>query len=152
MNEWTYLNKPVLSIDDMQDVEPKVWGFVYHLTLYDKKTNKVEYYYIGKKNIFSKRKRNFGKKELSLHTDKRKKKYEYIIKESDWKTYMSSNKFIKDNINKYNIKREILSFSTNDMDLSFQEAKEIMCQGALESDKYLNDGVSIRRFGNKIIN
>ena len=148
MENWKYQNKEILSINDMQIFEPKVWGFVYHLILINKKTNKEEFYYIGKKNIYSKRKRNFGKKETSLIKDKRKKTYEYIIKESDWKTYHSSSKFIKDNLDKYHIIRNILMFCTNDSDLNYNEAKEIICQGALDTDKYLNEGVKITRYKN----
>ncbi len=151
MKNWTYQNKEILSISDMQTFEPKVWGFVYHLTLINKKTKNVDFYYIGKKNIYNKRKRNFGKKEISVIKDKRKKTYEYVIRESDWKNYTSSNKFIKENLNKYDIIREIICFSTNDSDLTYKEAKEIICQNALDSSDYLNDGVSIRRFGKKII-
>lgn len=146
MKNWTYQNKEILSISDMQTFEPKVWGFVYHLTLINKKTKNVDFYYIGKKNIYNKRKRNFGKKEISVIKDKRKKTYEYVIRESDWKNYTSSNKFIKENLNKYDIIREIICFSTNDSDLTYKEAKEIICQNALDSSDYLNEGVKITRY------
>lgn len=146
MKNWTYQNKEILSISDMQIFEPKVWGFVYHLTLINKKTKKEDFYYIGKKNIYNKRKRNFGKKEISTIKDKRKKTYEYVIRESDWKNYTSSNKFIKENLNKYDIIREIICFSTNDSDLTYKEAKEIICQNALDSSDYLNEGVKITRY------
>lgn len=152
MRNWIYQNKEILSISDMQMFEPNVWGFVYHLTLINKKTKNVEFYYIGKKNVYTKRKRNFGKKEKSAIRDKRKKTYEYVIKESDWKKYQSSNKFIKENSEKYDIIREIICFSTNDSDLTYKEAKEIICQQALDSVDYLNDNVSIRRIGKQNIN
>jgi hypothetical protein len=135
----------------MQKHCPKVWGFVYKLTLYKKGTRTVEFEYIGKKNMYTKRKRVFGKKETAALNDKRKKSYEYVIKESDWKKYISSNKFIKANSAQFDISREILTFCTNDYDLTYQEAKEIICSGALEDCRFLNDGVSIRRFGKKII-
>ena len=150
VSNWNYRGKEILSINDMKVHEPKVWGFVYLLSLYDNKGNLV-HQYIGKKNIYSKRKRNFGKKELENLKDKRKKTYEYVIKESDWQKYLSSNLFIKKNCSKFAIEREIISFSTNDSDLIYKEAKEIICQGALETPFFLNDGVSIRRFKGKII-
>lgn len=143
---WLYNNKEINCIDDMKAHNPKVWGFVYLLSLYDKKTNKLIYQYIGKKNIYSKRKRNFGKKEIASLSDKRQKKYEYVIKESDWKNYISSNLYIKKNSNKYNIKKEILLFSTNDSELTYLEAKEIICNNALYDDTFLNNGVSLRKF------
>ena len=152
IQNWVYQGYDINSISDMQVHLPKVWGFVYKLTLLKKGTRIVEFEYIGKKNIYSKRKRVFGKKETAALGDKRKKSYEYVIKEADWKLYVSSNKFIKLNSSKFDIIREILSFSTNDNDLTYQEAKEIICSGALEDCRFLNDGVSIRRFGKKIIN
>ena len=151
ISKWYYNGKEIDSIEEMKVHEPKVWGFVYLLTLYDIKTGELKYQYIGKKNIYSKRKRSFGKKEVASMKDKRGKKYEYVIKESDWKTYLSSNSFIKDNANKYKIKREILMFSTNDMDLKYKEAKEIICRDALEIDLFLNDGFSLRMFGKKVM-
>lgn len=151
ISKWYYNGKEIDSIEDMKVHEPKVWGFVYLMSLYDIKTVELKYQYIGKKNIYSKRKRSFGKKEVASMKDKRGKKYEYVIKESDWKTYLSSNSFIKDNVNKYKIKREILMFSTNDMDLKYKEAKEIICRDALEMDLFLNDGFSLRMFGKKVM-
>lgn len=148
---WIYQGHDINSISDMQRHCPKVWGFVYKLTLRNKKTGVVEFEYIGKKNVYTKRKRKFGKKETEALKDKRKKAYEYVIKEGDWKVYVSSNKFIKLNSSKFNIEREILTFCTNDNDLTYQEAKAIICSDALENCRYLNDGVSIRRFGKKIL-
>lgn len=148
---WKYQGYDINSIADMQKHCPKVWGFVYKLTLNKKGTNTIEFEYIGKKNVYTKRKRKFGKKETAALTDKRKKAYEYVIKEGDWKSYVSSNKFIKANSSKFDIHREILTFSTNDNDLTYQEAKSIICSDALENCRFLNDGVSIRRFGKKII-
>ena len=149
---WIYQGHDINSISDMQVHCPKIWGFVYKLVLYKKGTRIVEFNYVGKKNIYSKRKRVFGKKETAALGDKRKKTYEHVIKESDWKNYVSSNKFIKENSSKFDISREIMMFCTNDNDLTYQEAKEIICSGALEDCRFLNDGVSIRRFGKKIVN
>ena len=149
--DWKYKNKIISEINDMKKYEPNVWGFVYMMTLRDKKSNEIKYQYIGKKNIYSKRKRNFGKKEILQMKDKRSKKYEYVISESNWKSYISSNNFIKTNHNSFNISREIILFSTNDMDLKYKEAKEIICQNALEDDNFLNEGVSIRKFKQRVI-
>jgi gamma-glutamylcyclotransferase (GGCT)/AIG2-like uncharacterized protein YtfP len=151
VHNWIYQGYDINSISDMQTHCPKVWGFVYRLTLRKKGTNIVEFEYIGKKNVYTKRKRKFGKKETAALTDKRKKTYEYVIKEGDWKSYVSSNKYIKENSSKFDIYREIIYFSTNDNDLTYQEAKAIICSDALENPKFLNDGVSIRRFGKKLL-
>lgn len=148
---WKYGGEQISSLHDLQKHLPNIWGFVYKLQLLDPKTKNITFEYIGKKNLYTKRKRVFGKKEKSSLKDKRLKTYEYVIKESDWKTYLSSNKFIKENSKKFFINREILILSNNDSDLTYQEAKEIICSGALDDCKFLNDGVSLRRFGKKII-
>lgn len=162
MGDWLYENKPIKSIEDMKKHEPKVWGFVYFLTLIDKKTKQEVFHYIGKKNIYSVTSKTATKKEFEANAKsyfKRKKMkngtwkyYTTVVKESNWKDYMSSNLHIKNNLDKYDFKKEILMFSTNDNDLTYKEAKEIICRGALEDVMFLNDGVSLRRFGAKIIN
>ena len=73
------------------------------------------------------------------------------IRRKEHELYLKRLEEIKENLNKYDIIREIICFSTNDSDLTYKEAKEIICQNALDSSDYLNDGVSIRRFGKKII-
>lgn len=150
ISDWKYRNKPIYNIEDMKKHEPKIWGFVYLLSLFDISGNLV-HQYIGKKNIYTKRKRNFGKKETENLKDKRKKTYEYVIKESDWQKYISSNLYIKKNFSKFAIQREIIHFCTNDYELIYLEAKEIMCQGALEIPFFLNEGISIRRYKGKVI-
>jgi len=50
-------------------------GFIYKMRF---TRDGKEYLYIGKKNFYSNRKKNFGKKALAKVTDKRKKKYEVI--------------------------------------------------------------------------
>lgn len=162
MGEWLYKKEEIKCIDDMKKHEPKVWGFVYFLTLIDKKTKEEKYHYIGKKNVWSVTSKTATKKEFESNPKsyfKRKKMkngtwkyYTTVVKESNWKTYLSSNLFIKKNSAKYDFKKEILMFSSNDGDLTYKEAKEIICQGALEDVMFLNDGVSLRRFGTKIIN
>ena len=160
IENWKYNNIELNSIEEIKLHEPKPWGFVYLLTLYDLKTNNLKYQYIGKKNLFSVRTKYLTKAEIaaSKKSELKRKKvkgvfkyYKTVINESDWKDYISSNLFIKKNLGRFRIEREILFFSTNDSDLSYQEAKEIICQGALENDNFLNDGVSLRRFGGKLI-
>lgn len=162
ISDWIYKNKNIKTIDDMKIDEPKVFGFVYLLRLINKKTGKLAYHYIGKKNVFSITSKTATKTEMNSKNKsdfKRKKMrnglwkyYTTVVKESNWKDYISSNMFIKRNHDRYNIEREILIYSTNDNDLTYQEAKQIICMGALEDEFYLNDAVSLRRFGSKIIN
>ena len=145
----------------MEDLgKKKLWGFVYKLTLYDLKTGKLKFHYIGKKNFESHTTKYATKKELEelpKSTFRRKKVkgvikyYRTVTKESNWLDYTSSNEFIRVNKKKFRIQREILRLCDCDNDLSYQEAKEIISQEALDDAVYLNDGVSIRRFGKKLI-
>ena len=160
IENWKYQNADINSIDDIKLHESKPWGFVYLLTLYDLKTNSLKYQYIGKKNLYSVRTKYLTQAEIKISkkSELRRKKvkgifkyYKMVVTESDWKNYISSNLFIKKNLGRFRIEREILLFSTNDSDLSYREAKEIICQGALDDDNFLNDGVSLRRFGGKLI-
>ena len=84
---WTYNGQPITELKDMPE---DVFGFIYKIT-----NGKTDEYYIGKKQVVSVRKRNFGKKEIAALEDKRMKKYEMVHKESDWKTYRSSNLDVK---------------------------------------------------------
>ena len=160
IKDWIYQGQKIESINDIKVHEPKIWGFVYSLTLYDLVTGELKFRYIGKKNIYSIRTKYLTKTEVASavkKSDLKRKKikgvfkyYKTVISESDWKSYISSNIFIKNNRSKFKIEREITHLSTNDSDLTYQEAREIMCNGALEDEIYLNNGISIRRFANKI--
>lgn len=155
IENWKYNNIELNSIEEIKLHEPKPWGFVYLLTLYDLKTNNLKYQYIGKKNLFSVRTKYLTKAEIDASKKyelKRKKVkgvfkyYKTVINESDWKDYISSNLFIKKNLGRFRIEREILFFSTNDSELTYLEAKEIICNNALYDDTFLNNGVSLRKF------
>lgn len=162
MANWTYNGQEIKGINDiLPHIDGKPWGFVYMLTLVDKKTKKIKYQYIGKKNLYSITSKTATKKEFDSNPKsyfKRKKMkngtwkyYTTVIKESNWKEYLSSNKYIQANHSKYDILKEILLFSTNDSELTYLEAKEIICNDALYDENFLNNGVSLRKFiGSKI--
>lgn len=144
MRSWRYGEQIIDSVDKM----PKdVYGFVYLITVND---NGKILYYIGRKKIFSIRKKKFGKKKLAAMTDKRLKKYEMIKKESDWKSYTGSSKTLNDLIAEkkdLDIKREILTFAYNEQELKYREVREIICNDALLKDEFINDNVSIKQIG-----
>lgn len=144
---WIYNEKEFLTIDDFKSVVESPYGFTYKITLL--RGNEEIYHYYGRKNLFSKRKRKFGKRELSKIADKRLKKYEILEKESDWHSYCSSNKYIKENLSEYFLKREILHIVEAEEDLKIREATEIICNNAMLDPKCLNSGVSIRLFKKK---
>jgi len=116
-------------------------GFIYMIKFEDGKR------YIGKKNFFSLRKRNFGKKELKLITDKRLKKYEMVSKESNWKDYCSSNTEVASKIkNGDRYVKDILSFGTCSKHLTFLEEQYLYFHRVLYNENYLNDNISGRFF------
>ena len=156
IKDWVYQGQKIECINDLKVHEPKIWGFVYSLTLYDLVTGELKFRYIGKKNIYSIRTKYLTKTEVASavkKSDLKRKKikgvfkyYKTVISESDWKSYISSNIFIKNNRSKFKIEREITHLSTNDSDLTYQEAREIICNDALYDEIYLNNGVSLRKF------
>jgi hypothetical protein len=136
---WIYNGEEITSIDQMPE---GAIGFVYNIV-----TNEGREY-IGKKNLYSKRKRKFGKKEIAKITDKRKKHWEYVTKESDWKTYNSSNKELKEDIkNGVEVTKYILQFAFEKKELSYLEEKHLWCCGVLEhGDKYYNSNIAGRYY------
>jgi hypothetical protein len=139
---WRYKGDYITELDDM----PKdVFGFIYKIT-----NTETGEYYIGKKQVISVRKRNFGKKEIALLEDKRVKKYEMVAKESDWKEYRSSNQIVKDwfldeqTASQCNL--EILRFCSNKKSLTYYEIQEQFAHDVLADELCLNDNISGKYF------
>lgn len=132
---WRYNGSYITELGDM----PKdVFGFIYKIT-----NTKTGQYYIGKKQVVSIRKRNFGKKEIELLEDKRVKKYEMVTKESDWKDYRSSNETVKSwFINDSDVcKLEILRFCKSKKSLTYYELQEQFAHDVLGDEYSLNDNL-----------
>jgi len=144
---WTYKGKLITELSDMPE---DVFGFIYKIT-----NGKTDEYYIGKKQVVSVRKRNFGKKEIAALEDKRMKKYEMVTKESDWKAYRSSNGTVRmwfhendkaleddrrDDINDQ-LKLEILHFCSNKKSLTYYELQEQFAHNVLADECSLNDNL-----------
>jgi len=137
---WTYKGKQVLEA-------PKdYFGFVYKITnLENGKT------YIGKKQLYFRRKVKLGKKELAAITDKRSSKVKYVTKESDWKSYVGSCTELKKDIALgHNIKKEILMFCEDKSRLTYFETKCQFCEGVIEKETY-NDNIN-GKYYRKIFN
>jgi len=135
---WIFENKPVNSIDD---IDPKAIGFIYIIVDEDGRE------YVGQKSLYSKRKRKFGKREAAAITDKRKKTYEYIVKESDWLTYTGSNKELNEKI-KEGIKftKHILELCYNKKQLSYYETKYLMIRESIEPGNMSYNGNILGKF------
>ena len=144
---WTYKGQLITELADMPE---DTFGFIYKIT-----NGKTDEYYIGKKQVVSVRKRNFGKKEIAALEDKRMKKYEMVIKESDWKAYRSSNKIVngwfvenenalnenrRDDINN-ELKLEILRFCSSKKSLTYYELQEQFAHDVLGDELALNDNL-----------
>jgi len=135
MVEWTYLGKVVESINDLPE---NAFGFVYLITFNDGTR------YIGRKNLYSERKVKLGKKELAQLTDKRLKKYKVVKKESDWSTYNSSDKDVKELLKKGSISvesKEIIQVCFSPKELTYWETKHLFCENVLLDEKYFNDNI-----------
>jgi len=140
MSSWID-KKTSTTIDSINFIPKSFIGFIYLIITYTGKR------YIGKKNFYTKRKRKFGKKESALITDKRKKLWEHVIKESDWKTYVGSNKELQKDIAK-GIKYEkyIIDYARSKKELSYKEEKQLYINEVLESDIWYNSNISGRFF------
>jgi hypothetical protein len=134
---WRYKGNYITELSDM----PKdVFGFIYKIT-----NTETGEYYIGKKQVISVRKRNFGKKEIALLEDRRVKKYEMVAKESDWKEYRSSNQTVKnwflDEQTASQCSLEILRFCSNKKSLTYYELQEQFSHDVLGDELALNDNL-----------
>lgn len=119
-------------IVDEKDLPGDYYGFIYKITNLD--NGKI---YIGRKNFYTKRKRRFGKREIAKMEDKRARKWEWVIKESNWKTYNSSSKELKKDIkNGAKIKKEILHLVKDENKMVYYETKYQFIHSVLEKGSY----------------
>ena len=91
-------------------------------------------YYIGKKNLWAKR---------TLPPLKGMKRKRKIIKESDWKSYMSSNQWIKEeaSVDVTAFKKKILQFCYSAKSLTYYELYWQMKYNVLADENSLNDNL-----------
>jgi len=121
---WIHKGKVVESLEDVPN---DAIGFVYEIRNKEDNTK-----YIGKKTLKSKR------TLPPLKGTKRKRK---VIKESNWKTYYSSNDDIKDLVKQGKsdiFEREILEYAYSNIQLTYLETKYQFIREVLEKDDYLN--------------
>ena len=133
---WKFKGKEITSSKQLPE---GAIGFIYIMNLSDGKQ------YIGRKNLYSKRKKPLGKKALTLITDKRLKKYEVVIKESDWASYNSSNKSINLGLKEGNLNiesKEIIKICFTEKQMTYFETQALFCYGVLEHpENYYNDNI-----------
>ena len=127
---WKYQNVNITA-DNLPDNK---FGFIYMFTLtknckIDGKLYKGGTIYIGKKQLNFKRRKLITLKQKRLDPSLKRRKYEYIVKASDWETYYSSSEIIKKIVSSHGgdiIKREILLFCETKYQLSFNEIKQMI--------------------------
>ena len=133
---WKFKGKEIVS--SKQSPAGAV-GFIYLMTLSDGKQ------YIGRKSLYSRRKRYFGKKEMAEITDKRRKNYETVVKESDWTKYNSSNKNITTGLKEGKlsiVSKEIIKICFTEKQMTYFETQALFCYGVLEHpEDYYNDNI-----------
>lgn len=89
-NYWIYQNKTISILEDLPDSD-NLYGFVYKIV--NTVTGK---FYIGKKALKHSFKRKISAKDQKkLRT---RKKYQYVLKDSDWLNYYGSSKELQDEI------------------------------------------------------
>lgn len=128
---WLYQESTIESLEQMP---LGTIGFIYRIDNPD--TNE---YYIGKKSTIANR------TLPPLKGQKRKRK---VVKESDWKTYQSSNKTVRDWISP---KKTILKYCYNKKQMTYWENKYLYCSDVLTDDKSLNDNISGKFFKNDVL-
>ncbi len=142
--QWTYNGK---IVNELSDCPPDAIGFIYEITT---STGKK---YIGKKNLYSVRKRKFGKKEAALVTDKRKKLYEMVKKDSGWAKYTGSNKELNEDIkNGIDFTKKILQFAYTKKQLAYLETKALFVNEVLEPHtNYYNSNIGGKFYPKDVI-
>lgn len=143
--EWKYLNSTRGDVVTFNQPEEGFYGFVYMIEFEN------GHRYIGKKSFFSNRKRKFGKKEIAKLTDKRLKKYEIVKKESNWRTYTSSNPIVNSRIkNGEDYQKYVICLAKDKKHLSYLEEQELHRNYVLWDDQYLNDNIAGKYFKSDI--
>ncbi len=129
MSNWQYNNK---DIED-SDIPANALGFLYKITNLESGE-----WYIGRKMLY-----------MTGYKTKDGKKTK-IKKSSDWKTYWSSNDFIKADAkeNPEQFKREILLFVTTKASLTYCEEAALYMTGALFDPLCLNSNIRAKIFKN----
>ncbi|MAO20071.1 MAG: hypothetical protein CMJ25_04895 [Phycisphaerae bacterium] len=139
MINWIYQQKEMLNISDFPD---ETYGFVYRIVHLGSKKS-----YIGKKILQNTSKVKLGKKELAEYAGVvgRRPSYKLAVRESNWKSYWGSNKYLKELYDiepKENFERQILICAPTKKLLTYYEVKFQMVYQVLENpDEFFNDNI-----------
>lgn len=142
---WLYNGLVINTIEDLPNHE-SLYGFIYCIS--NIKTGES---YVGKKQFYSRKKKNLAKRDLSA--DKRKRTYIHIVKESDWKTYRSSSDRLKEDMAKLgeqSFLMEIVKLCHGEKSLTFCEIEEQIKANVLRVPSY-NDNIMGRYYRKDMI-
>lgn len=136
---WKYKDKVINEIKDLGEITP--FGFIYITTHIP--TGKK---YIGKKALFHNIKKKLTQKELTYKIGPgRKSLTKTIQKESDWKKYYGSAKYVVDLIKQgkqSEFEREILHICYDKKLLTYFECKYLFEYSVLEHPEiFINDNI-----------
>lgn len=125
------------------------FGFVYQVRCIDRNSEYYGWWYIGCKSFYSVTNPKISaKRALELYSGKgAKKKRERKVKESNWKSYCTSNKELQVLVKEIGVESfswEILGEYKNKSDLHLAEAKEIINRGCLCDPMCFNNWISIK--------
>ena len=126
----------------VSDFPNETYGFVYRIV--HTPTGKA---YIGKKILQNTTKVKLTKKELAEYEGVvgRRPAYKLAVKESNWKSYWGSNKYLKELYEtepKSNFERQILVCAPTKKLLTYYEVKYQMVYQVLEKpDEFFNDNI-----------
>ena len=139
---WLYENKVIEKIEDFPE---NTFGFIYKIT-----NNKTGKFYIGKKQLISQTNIKLGKKELAALPTQRGKKptKKLVTKESNWKEYWGSNKFLLEDIKNLGLdkfQREILVICPNKKLLTYWELA-LQCKYDVLQVNCYNDNITGKYF------
>lgn len=141
MKNWvlTYDGNNDMEVLDLNYFPENTYGFIYKIT--NKINNK---FYVGKKNLFFRKKKRIGKKKLAEITGKgRRPTHEIITTESDWVDYYGSSKTLLEDIKLYgkdNFERKILKLCFSKKELTYFEIVYQINEEVLFNDSY-NDNI-----------
>lgn len=140
-------------IQNIQDFPENAFGFIYKITNISDISSRQNYFYIGKKQLWSERNVKLGKKELALQAELKKpgraKTKKLVKKESDWKSYYGSEPEIKNDVSllgKDSFKREILHIALTKKELTYMEIKFQFILEVLERTDCYNSNIEGRYF------
>ena len=129
-------------MQEITDFPNETFGFIYRIVHIPTMKS-----YIGKKVLQHTRKVKLTKKELKEYEGVvgRRPSYKLAVKESDWKKYWGSNKYLKELLTeepKENFERHILQLAPTKKLLTYYEVKYQMVYQVLEKpEEFFNDNI-----------